>query len=170
LQQVSEQVRSVPQRGLGYGLLKYLRRDEELGRKLRQRVRARVSFNYLGQVDNAVSAGSMYRLAGEGSGAGRSERGERSYELEVNGSVRGGELLVSWNYSRAEHERAEIERIGERYLGALRQLLRECREARVERGYSVADFPLARVDQATLERVIAERGEVEDIYGLTPMQ
>ena len=170
LKQVQEQVRAVPQRGMGYGLLKYLAQDEELRRRLREGGRARVIFNYLGQVDNIVRAGTMYQLASEYSGASRDPLSERSYELEVNGSVRGGELLLSWTYSGAEHERAEIEAIGERYMQALRQLVKDCRTERLQRGYSIADFPLAELDQTTLARVVGESRDVEDIYPLTPLQ
>ncbi len=156
LKQVQEQVRAVPQRGMGYGLLKYLSPSEELRRRLRERERARVSFNYLGQVDSVVRAGSMFQGASEEIGSQRSELGERSYELEVNGSVRGGELFMSWSYSSVEHERTEIEAIGERYLEALRQLLEECRAQREQRGFNTADFPLAQLDQQDLDAVIEQ--------------
>ncbi|HEU5131734.1 MAG TPA: condensation domain-containing protein, partial [Pyrinomonadaceae bacterium] len=140
LKQVQEQMRAVPQRGIGYGLLKYLANNEELRRRLREGARARVIFNYLGQVDNVVRAGTMYDVASEHSGATRDPLSPRSYELEVNGSVRGGELLLSWTYSRVGHARSEIEAIGERYTQALRQLLKECRAERVQRGYNTSDF------------------------------
>jgi amino acid adenylation domain-containing protein/non-ribosomal peptide synthase protein (TIGR01720 family) len=170
LQQVQAQVRAAPQRGMGYGLLKYLSANEELKRRLREGARARVSFNYLGQVDNAVRSDSMYQMATENSGARRHLNCPRSYELEVNGSVRGGELLMSWTYSGVEHERAEIEAIAERYIQALRRLVAECRAERAEHSYHPADFPLARLDQTTLARIIGARRDVEDIYPLTPLQ
>ena len=170
LKQVQAQVRAVPQRGMGYGLLKYLSPNEQLRRRLREGARARMSFNYLGQVDTVVRTGSMFRGASEAIGNGRSELNERHHELEVNGSVRGGELVVSWTYSGVKHERAEIEAIGGRYMQALRRLVAECRAERAERGYSVADFPLARLDQGTLTRVVGESRDVEDIYPLTPLQ
>jgi amino acid adenylation domain-containing protein/non-ribosomal peptide synthase protein (TIGR01720 family) len=169
LKQVQEQVRAVPQRGMGYGLLKYLSPNEELRQRL-QGARARVSFNYLGQFDNVVRTGSMFQGASEAIGNGRSDLNERHHELEVNGSVRGGELLVSWTYSRAQHQRAEIEAIGNHYMQSLRQLLAECRAERMQRGYSTTDFPLAHLDQATLTRVVGDSRDIEDIYPLTPLQ
>jgi non-ribosomal peptide synthase protein (TIGR01720 family) len=153
---VQEQVRAVPQRGMGYGLLKYLSANGELRRRLREGARARVSFNYLGQVDNVVRAGSMFQGASEDIGSQRSELGERSYELEVNATVSGGVLLVNWSYSGVEHERAEIEAIGASYTQALRQLLEECQVQRRQQGYSTADFPLAQLDQEDLDAVIEQ--------------
>ncbi|HEU5131071.1 MAG TPA: condensation domain-containing protein, partial [Pyrinomonadaceae bacterium] len=170
LKQVQEQVRAVPQRGMGYGLLKYLTPNPELRRRLREGGRARVSFNYLGQVDNIVRPGSMFQGASEAVGNGRSELNERHHELEVNGSVRGGELVVSWTYSGVQHEREKIEAIAERYTRALRQLLAEGRAERTQRGYRTVDFPLANLDQATLARVVGESRDIEDIYPLTPLQ
>ncbi len=37
-------------------------------------------------------------------------------------------------------------------------------------GYTPSDFPLAELDQTTLERVVGARREIEDIYGLSGMQ
>src|SRR5262249_37741783 len=77
LKQVQEQVRAVPQRGIGYGLLKHLSPNEELRQRLHEGARARVSFNYLGQMDNVVRTGSMFQGANEPIGNGRSELNER---------------------------------------------------------------------------------------------
>ena len=57
-------------------------------------------------------------------GNGSSALNERHHELEVNGSIRGGELLLTWTYSRAQHERAgqpagAVQRRGERGGGVL---------------------------------------------------
>src|SRR6185312_2598708 len=47
LKAVKEQVRRIPQRGIGYGVLRYL--GEEVGAKLKEQEEAELSFNYLGQ-------------------------------------------------------------------------------------------------------------------------
>src|SRR6185295_15826710 len=46
-----EQLRRIPRGGIGYGLLRYLCRDEEVARQMRVLPGAAVSFNYLGQLD-----------------------------------------------------------------------------------------------------------------------
>ena len=56
LQAVKEQLRAVPNRGLGYGLLRYLAGTRRLTQRLRALPAARVCFNYLGQVDRGLPA------------------------------------------------------------------------------------------------------------------
>ncbi|HJP95206.1 MAG TPA: amino acid adenylation domain-containing protein [Pyrinomonadaceae bacterium] len=51
LKSVKEQLRRVPNRGIGYGLLRYLRGDEAICTQLEKFPQAQVSFNYLGQLD-----------------------------------------------------------------------------------------------------------------------
>ncbi|MEE8584779.1 MAG: amino acid adenylation domain-containing protein, partial [Acidobacteriota bacterium] len=48
LKSVKEQLRGVPGRGLGYGLLRYLGQGRETARRLEEMPQAEVSFNYLG--------------------------------------------------------------------------------------------------------------------------
>jgi amino acid adenylation domain-containing protein/non-ribosomal peptide synthase protein (TIGR01720 family) len=52
IKKVKEQLRRIPQRGMGYGILRYLRMDS--GEILRELEAPRMSFNYLGQVDRVL--------------------------------------------------------------------------------------------------------------------
>ena len=54
LKSVKEQLRAVPDRGIGYGLLRYLSPE---GQRLEGLAKPEVSFNYLGQLDGALSGG-----------------------------------------------------------------------------------------------------------------
>ena len=51
---IKEQLRAVPNRGVGYGLLRYVRGDEAVAAALRALPQAEVCFNYLGQLDQAL--------------------------------------------------------------------------------------------------------------------
>ncbi|HYP26889.1 MAG TPA: amino acid adenylation domain-containing protein, partial [Blastocatellia bacterium] len=51
LKRVKEEVRGIPNRGIGYGVLKYLTEDEGVRGRVRGLPEAAVSFNYLGQTD-----------------------------------------------------------------------------------------------------------------------
>src|SRR5581483_6512553 len=64
LKAIKEQVRQVPGNGLGYGVLRYLRAEQE-GRVLSRQPAARISFNYLGQFDQAVQALRAFELVNE---------------------------------------------------------------------------------------------------------
>ena len=168
LKAVKEQLRGVPERGLGYGLLKYVGGDEETRQRLRE-VRAEVAFNYLGQLDNVVSEERMFRGAKESSGESHSRKGQRSHALTINSSVQGGELVLAWSYSKQVHARETIERVAAEQVERLRQVIEHCREEE-SGGYTPSDFPLARLNQRELDEVVGTERKVEDIYPLSPMQ
>lgn len=51
LKSVKEQLRAIPNKGIGYGLLRYLSQDAEIASQLQAFPQAQISFNYLGQFD-----------------------------------------------------------------------------------------------------------------------
>src|SRR5262249_53329854 len=53
---IKEQLRSVPHKGVGYGLLRYLHPDRQVREQLASASPAQVIFNYLGQFDQALSS------------------------------------------------------------------------------------------------------------------
>ena len=77
---VKEELRRIPDKGLGYGVLKYmvgqagLEGDDNWD----------IVFNYLGQLDIAVRAGGSLKMAGEPRGAWASEAQESATKLSVN--------------------------------------------------------------------------------------
>ncbi|HEY7821143.1 MAG TPA: condensation domain-containing protein, partial [Vicinamibacteria bacterium] len=63
LKSVKEQLRRIPAKGSGYGLLRYQTEDQELAREL-ARLKPQLSFNYLGQLDSALG-GLPVKLSAE---------------------------------------------------------------------------------------------------------
>ncbi|MBU6352402.1 MAG: non-ribosomal peptide synthetase, partial [Chloroflexi bacterium] len=163
---VKEQLRRIPHRGLGYGVLRFLAAEEELV----PAVPAALSFNYLGQFDVAREQGSfLVGMATEGSGQPQSPAGLRSHLLDVNALVMNGELQVSWRFSRAVHRRSSIEGLAAAYLDALRRLIEHC--CSTAGGFTPSDFAARGLAQADLDRWFERYGqEVEEIYELSPMQ
>src|SRR5205823_864743 len=108
LKAVKEQLRRVPQRGIGYGVLRYL------GGEALETV-AEVSFNYLGQFDQARAEAGLFETAAEGTGSWQAEDRRRAHLIEVNGLVSGGRLRVDWSYSEAVHERGTVQVLAQRF-------------------------------------------------------
>ena len=165
---VKEQLRQLPRRGLGYGLLRYLRRDATAER-LRALPPPEVSFNYLGQLDLAAPGAALFVSARDADGPARSPRAPRRYLFEINGGVAGGRLSLAWTYSENLHERATVEWLARAYADALRAVIAHRASAGASR-YAPSDFPLARLGRGELERLGANYREVEDIYPLSPIQ
>ena len=96
-------------------------------------------------------------------------RGTASWRLDINGGVSDGQLWFTWTYNARIHRRATIEAVADRFLQALRALLAHG-ESETAAGASPSDFPLARLDQEQLDRLLDQKYSVEDIYPLSPMQ
>jgi amino acid adenylation domain-containing protein/non-ribosomal peptide synthase protein (TIGR01720 family) len=169
LKSVKEQLAYVPRRGIGYGLLRYLSGDADLVANLRGLPQAEISFNYLGQFDNIFGDGAPFRLLQEPAGPLHAPSGRRFHLIEISGQVVGGQLHMDWTYSENLHRRETIAALAERFVVALRVLIAESRAPHAG-GYDPSDFPLARLDQSALDRIVGADRDVEDIYLLAPGQ
>ena len=154
LKSVKEQLRRIPQRGIGYGMLRYLRGDEDVAAQLRSPPQPEIIFNYLGQLDQAAPASPFVSLEGS-IGPVHSPLARRSHLLSINSLVADGRLRLDWGYSEAVHRRRTIERLARNYIEALRSLIHHCTSAGAG-GYTPSDFVEAGLDQDGLDRLISE--------------
>ena len=94
---VKEQIRQVPNKGVGYGILKNIRKDEELDALSKQQHRPQIKFNYLGQMDNVVSEQSVFGAIEDGDLVGPSSALENrsTKDLVITGTVSQGQLKFS---------------------------------------------------------------------------
>ena len=168
LKAVKEQLRAVPGRGIGYGLLRW-GAASEAGDEPWAVGEAEVSFNYLGQLDQVVSSGSFFAFAPESAGEQVDGRTPRDHILEVTGAVREGRLGLRIGYAEGMHRRDTVERLAAGYAEELRELIAHCRGADAG-GYTPSDFPLAGLEQGALDALVGNDRGVEDVYPLTPMQ
>lgn len=168
LRAIKQQLRGLPGRGIGYGLLRYLTKDPVVRARLVPASQPEVSFNYLGQFDETVIEGAVLRIARESVGPAFSPQARRTHLIEINAAVGGGRLGINWSYSPQVHSKATVEGLAGRLMQELRELIRESGSG--AESYTPADFPLARIDQQQLERIVSRQADVEDIYPLSPFQ
>src|SRR2546421_7053385 len=72
-------------------------------------------------------------------------------------------------YSSEMHDEATIGTLAEEMLQALREIVSHCASPEAG-GRTPSDFPLARLDQGSVDALVGDGRAVEDIYPLTPMQ
>jgi non-ribosomal peptide synthase protein (TIGR01720 family) len=149
---IKEQLRRVPDGGLGYGVLRYLGADRTLIAHLRALPQPEVLFNYSRQPPAPVAAYGVPRLAGL-PGSSRGGANQRTHVLEINAFTDGGRLELHWGYSRAIHDRATIERLARGHLEAVRALIAHCLSPDAG-GYTPSDFPSAGLSQGELDRFV----------------
>jgi len=166
LKSVKEQLRNLPRRGLGYGLLRYLGGQAETLAALPE---ARVTFNYLGQFDGSFGADALFAPGTESVGANRDIDAPLGNWLSIDGQVFGGQLSLRWTYSAAMFDDAVIEALAQTYADQLQALIEHCLEEGAG-GVTPSDFPLAGLDQAGLDALSLSAPQIEDLYPLSPMQ
>ncbi len=166
LKAVKEQLRAVPQRGLGYGVLRHMG-SPEVQAALSDRPWPAVTFNYLGRFDG-VTAGA-FALARESTGRDQSEESPLGTELVVNGQVSEGALSLTWLFSAARHDAGTIEGLAQAFASELEALVELC-SAPGAGGLTPSDVPLAGLSQAELDALTVPAAEIEDLYPLSPMQ
>jgi non-ribosomal peptide synthase protein (TIGR01720 family) len=154
LKSVKEQIRAVPSRGIEYGIARYLSANQEYVEKLKSQPVAELVFNYLGQVDRLAGAEGDTKPLLDWESPEHAPNDPRSHVLEVEGVVLGGCLRLAWKYSRNLHARATVERIANRYAEILQSLVDQCINDQAG-GFTPSDFPAARLDQETLNALIA---------------
>ena len=166
LKAIKEQLRAIPERGLGYGLLRYLCAQPDVHDALKEMPRAQVSFNYHGNLDQVIEDSGLFGTAEEHVGDVASRSGLRSHSLDVLSRISGGRLHVGWHFSTNEYERSTVERLASSYIEHLEQLIEHCQSAEAG-GFTPSDFPDANVSQEAIDQLPTS---ARDVYALSPMQ
>ncbi len=169
LKSVKEQLRRIPERGVGYGLLRYLSPEVQLLAPSADDRSSEVSFNYLGQIDASMTSSKLFRWTDGPTGPLHSPKARRAHGIEINGWVAEGRLSVVWAYSENIHRRETIETVAQRFMAELRALLAHCLSPGAG-GRTPSDYALAQLTQEAVDRLVGRGREVEDIYPLTPVQ
>ncbi|GGW39340.1 non-ribosomal peptide synthetase [Arenibacter certesii] len=146
---IKEQLRDIPNNGLGYGILKYLSEDGKLRDELNQQ--PQLVFNYLGNKTNTGnSTDVVYDLIWEGS---RHPKGERSYGLEINAYIQNGQLFLYWSYSTDLYTETTVKELIADYERALQEIIVHCANKK-SREYTPSDFPEASISQDDLNHLL----------------
>ncbi|MCH9652219.1 MAG: non-ribosomal peptide synthase/polyketide synthase [Deltaproteobacteria bacterium] len=164
---VKEQLRAIPNRGLGYGLMRYLG-PVDLQQQLAQLPAAEVLFNYAGQQqgegEEPEAAGGeepVFLIAREDAGAERSPEARREHSLEVLAEVRKGRLEVEWVFSPSLHRRQTVETLADAFMAALEALIAHCLLPSAG-AVSAADFELANLDDEKLDVLSDALGDADE--------
>ncbi|MCA1682055.1 MAG: condensation domain-containing protein, partial [Actinobacteria bacterium] len=170
LKSVKQQLRAVPHRGLSYGALRYLSAADSPAAALHADPCPQISFNYHGQWD-VTTAGpeGLLRARCDDIGQNAADQSTRTHLLDVIGVVENGELELSWTYSPQIHDQATVRGLAEDVMAALREIVQHCADPGTG-GATPSDFPLAGLDQPTVDALVGDGRNIDDIYPLTPLQ
>lgn len=137
----------VPERGLGYGLLRYLG-----GADLAD-TRDGLTFNYLGRFERPTVAG--FPLRGLELRSSRDPEGPLTSALVLDAQVRDGQLRLGWRYSAARFAADAIEQLHQGFVDALAALLDGAAD-QVPEAEHEAVLPLAPMQEGILMHSLLE--------------
>ncbi|MFF5456121.1 non-ribosomal peptide synthase/polyketide synthase [Streptomyces sp. NPDC012950] len=175
LKQVKEAVRSAPDSGAGYGMLRYL--NPQLAPVFTRLSTAQVLFNYFGRlpadqaVDWAPAAESDALSAEPDAGLAM------PYPLQVNAvcadTPNGPELRATWTWPAGRSlDESEVRALGLAWAEALRELIAQAAGSASTTGaLTPSDLPLVRLTQTEIDRVAeVSPVPVADVWPLSPLQ
>ena len=171
LKAVKEQLRRIPNRGVDYGILRYLNK----GLLPFYQQKPSISFNYLGQFDQVFSRDSLFMQETGFTFLDHAPDSKPSHLIDVIGMVKDEKLHFIWMYSREQFSKLKIQVIADGMLRHLRQLINK---PTTESAFTVSDFADAEdLTEESLSKVLlkltkrgCKMGDVIDIYGLSPLQ
>ena len=167
LQSVKEQVRRIPRRGIGYGLLRYYSKDLTLSSKLRLMPQVQIKFSYLGDLDEQTRPNDMFEQHTDQVTPTRDPRAGRGCVFEVSTFITDGKLGVKWDYSSALHSSATADKLADDFMESVRELIALSAPTETET-FGLSDFPLAGLDEKgllELECALAEADESDGKSG-----
>nr|WP_227985270.1 non-ribosomal peptide synthetase [Nocardia spumae] len=172
IERVKEQVRAVPDNGIGYGMLRCL--DPHGGDELGDTPEPQIAFNYLGRVGVHEHSGpwtpttEFTSLTATGDA-----RMALPAVLDVNAIAEPGpdglELDATWEFATEVLTVDEVEELAALWVRALRGLATHI-ESDTAGGFTPSDFPLVTVTQDDIDRWLLEYPTTTDVWPLTALQ
>ncbi|MBZ9521407.1 non-ribosomal peptide synthetase [Bacillus safensis] len=145
-----EMLRRVPNKGIGYGILKYMTAAEPSG----HHVQPEISLNYLGQIDQEVTT-ELFRPSTYDMGRQASPNSEAVYKLNLSGLVQHNRFILSCSYCASEYEEQTIQQFMALLKGKIQSIITHCL-AQQEREFTPSDFSAADL----------EMDEMDDIFDM----
>ena len=160
-----EMLRHVPNKGIGYGILKYL---SKFNMDSSNKKEAQVSFNYLGEFKD-INKKQKFKFSNLQSGESIDLSNKKLNSIEINSSIMDGELSFEFNYAVTEYKDETIKELSEIFKDELIKIIRYCCSVNhTERTpWDYGDKDLTIED---LNIILNSSRNVEKIHSLTPMQ
>jgi non-ribosomal peptide synthase protein (TIGR01720 family) len=149
IKEVKEIIRSIPNKGIGYGVLSYLSLNQRFSDSSFD-----LSFNYLGQWDNSIGKAGILNYTNNSGGNPIGEANTSENLIDINAEIREGKLQVYWNYSHNHYKQETIIKLAKSFIKKLQELIHHCYQDNVY-GYTPSDFELSSLNNQNIENRLA---------------
>ncbi|MCK5197924.1 MAG: amino acid adenylation domain-containing protein [Spirochaetales bacterium] len=164
IREVKENLRHIPAKGIGYGLLGYPPGDTD----------KEISFNYLGQFDRSTSL--INNLTIENLELSVSPESRMPFLFDINGITRENKLQFTFSWNTKEFSRESVSALAEHFGDGLRSVIKHC-TSRNETTQTPSDYGDSELSPEELEhilkhvnRVAGKKNPIQKIYPLTALQ
>jgi amino acid adenylation domain-containing protein/non-ribosomal peptide synthase protein (TIGR01720 family) len=161
---VKETLHRVPNKGIGYGILRYLAGKPYTAQP-------QVSFNYLGDFGSGINnqqGEELFAYSYDYRGQEINGELERGVLLDVSGMITAGALRLSVSYSREQYRAATIQKLVQAYQQELEALIEFLSNEEVQQ-LTPVDLSYKGLTVEDLA-VLNAKNDVEDAYELSPLQ
>jgi amino acid adenylation domain-containing protein/non-ribosomal peptide synthase protein (TIGR01720 family) len=171
LKLIKDQLRAIPNRGLNYGLLRYL--NSETAQHLAALPAPQLSFNYLGRF--ATVEGAPWLPTGNDAGfsGGADPEMPLHHLVEIDAVVAddsdGPRLTANFSWAKSHLEESAVRELALFWQQALKSIVEYTRQ-RGKGGHSISDFPLVSLTLSQVEQIEATFPALVDILPLSPLQ
>ncbi|MFE9323052.1 amino acid adenylation domain-containing protein [Nocardia sp. NPDC052278] len=164
IKKVKEQLRAVPDKGIGYGMLRY--QHPESAAALADAPIPQLSFNYLGRALTGGHAGAWLpqRFA-----ATHNESAPLAAVVDINAVLTDVGLEVTWAYATRLLDEADVGQLAELWSQALGALAAHAGSPGAG-GRTPSDFELVAVPQQQIENWERTYPNLVDVWPLSPLQ
>nr|WP_231505345.1 non-ribosomal peptide synthetase [Paenibacillus massiliensis] len=170
IKRVKEDLRCIPHKGIGYGILTYLSGSGAHEHHVSP-LHPDISFNYLGQFDQDLDSNAIH-MSSYPTGVAISESHVRNYVLDINGMIVDGTLKLAISYSGQQYRKETMEKLAALIQSKLQEIIHNC-TSKEQAELTPSDVLLQGLELDELDKLVENTrhiGEVENVYQLTPMQ
>ena len=159
IKNIKEDFRSVPQNGMGFGVMRYLA-AEDIRSAMEALPRAAVLFNYLGQFEQDEAMKQRFEMLPEETGDEIGAQNRNSHLLEITSSILDGKLSFNFNFCPDTLREETIREFASQTIRALEEIIEHSLSDDAG-GYTPSDFSSAGLDQDELDDVLSELDDLE---------
>ncbi|MEU4213054.1 amino acid adenylation domain-containing protein [Streptomyces sp. NPDC026206] len=172
LKEVKEQLRAIPDNGLGYGMLRHL--NPQTARALARYAEPQIGFNYLGRLSTSTGAEDAAAPVVLRDMEDVPEAGlPLPHALDLNARAvthpDGLRLSASWTWPKELFSEEEISGLAQSWFTALEALVAHV-EGAAGGGLSPSDLSLVAITQGEIEHLEAAQPGLADVLPLSPLQ
>ncbi|CAH1195716.1 Surfactin synthase subunit 1 [Paenibacillus plantiphilus] len=146
IKSVKEQMRAIPNKGIGYGIHRYIHGS------LPVMDTAAIRFNYLGRLDNGFD-NHWFQLVNEDTGRDIGPDNRLNVLLDIVAAVVDGELTFSVTYSQEQFQQAAVTAFVNVLTASLQELIRHCLNE-TEPQFTPSDFETAGLSLSDLDMLL----------------